>query len=385
MPGVGDENKGYVSLRTLLGRDARADYCPRQCDRELPECLKCKEAGATCIQRRMGVVIDPSQPDASSYIESLQKRVQRLELAAAQAPLPSPSRNGEVSASPGWDSANGGARNDEQLANQSHSHSQGETLETTKQVLDYLPLSAMAELRDRQQTSLQQYSFQTFLNAASSVSGSDPTRSDMSNVALAGSVEAFYQAVMPVGLRLSRSVTDMPIQRYLSVCEVTCPFLERHDFLAKYTRVMDDLEVSDANTSPEGASHNQRRTTTTPLPQAPHDILLVYIGIATGILMSPDYRHKEGVSITLAQAAFRLVPRVLSESDNAPIVRSLIALAIYSTYSTLGGSTWHLMGLALARAMSAGMHTEGVSDCRAAELERRESGRLFWALYALDA
>ena len=205
MPGVGDENKGYVSLRTLLGRDARADYCPRQCDRELPECLKCREAGATCIQRRMGVVIDPSQPDASSYIESLQKRVQRLELAAAQAPLPSPSRNGEVSASPGWDSANGGARTDEQLANQSHSHShsQGETLETTKQVLDYLPLSAMAELRDRQQTSLQQYSFQTFLNAASSVSGSDPTRSDMSNVALAGSVEAFYQAVMPVGLRLS--------------------------------------------------------------------------------------------------------------------------------------------------------------------------------------
>jgi hypothetical protein len=335
----------------------------------------------------MGVVIDPSQPDASSYIESLQKRVQRLELAAAQAPLPSPSRNGEVSASPGWDSANGGARNDEQLANQSHSHSRGETLETTKQVLDYLPLSAMAELRDRQQTSLQQYSFQTFLNAASSVSGSDPTRSDMSNVALAGSVEAFYQAVMPVGLRLSRSVTDMPIQRYLSVCEVTCPFLERHDLLAKYTRVMDDLEVSDANTasSPEGASNNQRRTTTTLLSQPPHDILLVYIGIATGILMSPDYRHKEGVSITLAQAAFRLVPRVLSESDNAPIVRSLIALAIYSTYSTLGGSTWHLMGLALARAMSAGMHTEGVSDCRAAELERRESGRLFWALYALDA
>jgi hypothetical protein len=335
----------------------------------------------------MGVVIDPLQPDASSYIESLQKRVQRLELAVTQAPLTTPSHNGPVSASPGWDSANGGAQADEPIATEPHSQSQGETLETTKQVLDYLPLSAMAELRDRQQTSLQQYSFQTFLNAASSVSGSDPTRSDISNVALAGSVEAFYQAVLPTGHRLSRSVTDMPIQRYLSVCEVTCPFLERHEFLAKYTQVMNDLESSEANaaSSPENAPQSQRRTTTAPVSQAPHDILLVYIGIATGILMSPDYRHKEGVSIALAQTAFRLVPQVLRESDNAPIVRSLIALAIYSTYSTLGGSTWHLMGLALARAMSAGMHTEGVSDCRAAEPERRESGRLFWALYALDA
>jgi hypothetical protein len=336
----------------------------------------------------MGVFIDPLQPDASSYIESLQKRVQRLELAAAQGPPSSSSHNGPVSASPGRNSVSGGAQADEQLATQSHSQSQGETLETTKQVLDYLPLSAMAELRDRQQTSLQQYSFQTFLHAASSVSGSDPTRSDISNVALASSVEAFYQAVMPAGLTLSRSVTDMPVQRYLSVCEVICPFLERHDFLAKYTQVMNDLELSETNTAtlPEGASRGQRGTTTSPLLQAaPHDTLLVYIGIATGILLSPDYRHKEGASITLAQAAFRLVPQVLSESDNAPIVRSLIALAIYSTYSTLGGSTWHLMGLALARAMSAGMHTEGVSDCRAAEPERRESGRLFWALYALDA
>ena len=332
----------------------------------------------------MGVVIDPFQPDASSYIESLQKRVQRLELAAAQATLSSPSHNEPVATSPGWDSANAGAQSDEQLATQLHSQSQGETLETTKQVLDYLPLSAMAELRDRQQTSLQQYSFQTFLDAASSVSGSYPTRSDISNVALAGSIEAFYQAVLPSGLRLSRSVADLPIQRYLNLCEVVCPFVERQGFLAKYTHVMEGLEVSETTaSSPEGAP--QRSTSPTHLSQAPHDILLVYIGIATGILVSPDHRQKESVSVMLAQAAFRLVPRILRESDNAAIVRSLIALAMYSTYSTLGGSTWHLMGLALARAMSAGMHTEGVSDCRAAEPERRERGRLFWALYALDA
>jgi hypothetical protein len=331
----------------------------------------------------MGVVIDPLQPDASSYIESLQKRVQRLELAAAQTTLLSPSHNEPVSTSPGWDSANVGAQADEQPATQSHSQSQGETLETTKQVLDYLPLSAMAELRDRQETSLQHYSFQTFLDAASSVSGSDPTRSDISNVALVSSVEAFYQAVLPSSLRLSRSVADVPIQRYLSLCEVICPFVERQGFLAKYTQVIDGLEVSETiASSPNGAA---QRSTTTHLSQAPHDILLVYIGTATGILVSPDHRHKESISVMLAQTALRLVPRVLSESDNAAIVRSLIALAIYSTYSTLGGSTWHLMGLALARAMSAGMHTEGLSDCRALEAETRESGRLFWALYALDA
>jgi hypothetical protein len=316
----------------------------------------------------MGLVLDPTQPDASSYIEGLQKRVQRLELAAAaQAPSSSPSGYEPSPADPGQASMGEGAADEPSVATQTH----GEDLVTTMHVMDYLPLSAMAEPRDRQQTSQhQQYSFETFLNAAISVSGVDPAYSRTTDTTHSESIESFYQALVPTGMKLSRSIADEPVQRYLDMCDASCPFLDREVFLTRYTHIMESLEKAQV-----GVMSTQPAS----------DLLMVDIAIASGILISPDYRLKESVSTTLAKRASGMVPRVLGESDNPAIVRCLIALTIYSTLSPLGGSTWHLIGLALARTMSAGMHTSGVSDCRASEKEKQESGRLFWSLYVLDA
>ncbi|KAM0716138.1 hypothetical protein Q7P37_008652 [Cladosporium fusiforme] len=322
-----------------------------------------EEAGAACIQRRMGVVLDPSQPEPTSWIERLQENVQRLELEATEAQQESVSPHDVATGSSDRISEN-------QNGTQNEAPPQGANLETTMHVMDYLPLSAMAEQRDRQHFSLQQYSFETFLGAAASVSGSDPKRSHVSNRAIVESMEAFYQEISPSGFRLSRKVADLPVQRYLSTCDVMCPFLERKDFLAKYTLVMNDLEKEQSG---EVAS------------RAPHDMILVCLAVATGIHLSPNYGYKESLAVNLAQSALRLMSLLLSGSDNASIIRSLIALVIFSTYSILGGSTWHLIGLALARAMSSGMHTFGISDLYSSDLEKRENGRLFWSLYVLDA
>jgi hypothetical protein len=232
--------------------------------------------------------------------------------------------------------------------------------------MDYLPLSAMAEPRDRQQTSQhEQYSFETFLNAAISVSGSDPAYSRNTDSAFSESIDSFYKTLNPAGMKFSRSITDEPVQRYLDICDASCPFLDRKVFMTRYAHIMESLEKAPT----EAVSS-----------LAASDLLM-----ASGMLVSPGYRLKESVSTALAQRAFQLVPRILSEPDNTTIVRCLIALTIFSTLSPLGGSTWHLMGLALARTMSAGMHTAGVSDCSASEKEKQESGRLFWSLYILDA
>lgn len=315
----------------------------------------------------MGLVLDPAQPDASSYIEGLQKRVQRLELAAAQAPTSSPSGRGPSPVDPGQ--ASTAERAADGRSDVAQTRGEGADLATS--MLMDLPLSAMAEPRDRQQTSQhEQYSFETFLNAAISVSGSDPACSRNTGNAFLESIEFFYKTLVPEGMKFSRSITDEPVHRYLDMCDASCPFLDRQAFLARYSHIMESLEKAPN----EGISS-----------QAASDLLMIYIAIASGMLVSPGYRLKESVSTTLAQRAFRLVPRVLSESDNAATVRCLIALTIYSTLSPLGGSTWHLMGLALARTMSAGMHTAGVSDCSTSEKEKRESGRLFWSLYILDA
>lgn len=315
----------------------------------------------------MGVVLDPAQPEPTSWIERLQENVQRLELEATEVQQASASPHDAATGSSNREAEDHGREDDDQTEAPPQ---EGSNLETTMHVMDYLPLSAMAELRDRQQISLHQYSFETFLSAATSVSGSDPAHSDVSNRVLAGSIEAFYQDILPSGFRFSRTVADQPVHRYLSTCDVICPFLERSDFLLKYTQVMADLEKGQA----EDLSS-----------RAPQNLFLVYLAIATGIFLSPDFRYKESFAVTLYQSALRLMSRILSGSDNGSIIRSLIALAIFSTYNTLGGSTWHLIGLALARTMSSGMHTFGVSDLNASDSEKRENGRLFWSLYILDA
>lgn len=289
----------------------------------------------------MGVLLDPSQPEPVSYIEGLQERVRQLELRTAKTQESSDSTAESQARSSSQPSGLPGGGDGEQVLDLG----QAASLETTKHVMDYLPLSAMAEPRDRQQISRQQYSFETFLGAAVSVSGADVTRSNTSNTPLSRSIEDFHREVLPAGLRLSRLATETSVHYYLSVCDVMCPFLNREAFLADYDTLMEKLERGSTQEVANGW---------------PHDLFLIYISVATGILLSPEYRYKEGFAVKLAQEALRLLPLVLKTLDNASVVRALIALAVFSMYNPLGGSPWHLVGLALARSMSAGELRAGV-------------------------
>jgi hypothetical protein len=287
----------------------------------------------------MGVQLDPDQPGSISYIEGLQERVRQLELQNLDAQV-SPSSTSVAGHTQSSHSVSGSYEREHSeqalapsVARQSASH------ETTKHVMDYLPLSAMAEPRDRQHTSRQQYSFETFLDAATSVSGADVSRSATSSALLSESIKGFHKDVVPNGFRLSRSVTESAVQSYLSVCDISCPFLDREEFLAKYASILGEGD--------EGCLQNVATA-------APHDLFLFYISIATGTLLSNGFRYRESFATSLAHEALRLLPRIMKESDSPLVVQSLIALAVFSIHSPLGGSPWHLVGLALARSMSAG-------------------------------
>jgi hypothetical protein len=281
------------------------------------------------------VQLDPNQPEPVSYIESLRDRVQQLELQISEAQN-SPSSAVEVRSRSSHPSpAASGQRHVEQTvpARQVLSHG------STKHVMDYLPLSAMAEPRDRQHMPRGQYSFETFLTTATSASGADVTRSDASSAPLRKVIEDFHKDVIPSGVRLTRSISDFLVECYLAMCDVLCPFLDRETFLAKYAAISEEIE---------------KGTLQGLITDAPHDVFLVYMSVATGTLLAPEYQYKDSFAISLAHEALRLLPRIMRESEDHSVVRSLIALAMFSIYSPLGGSTWHLVGLALARSMSAG-------------------------------
>ena len=332
----------------------------------------------------MGVQLDPSQPEPVSYIESLRERVQRLEQQISEAQK---SPTSTVAARAG-SSHQAHEPSGQDHGDQAVSERQATSHETTKHVMDYLPLSAMAEPRDRQHMSRGQYSFATFLTAATNASGANVTRSDASNAPLCKKIEDFHKNVTPSGFQLSRSISDLPVQCYLAMCDVLCHFLDREAFLAKYASILEEMKKGTI----QGLTAD-----------APHDLFLVYMSVATGTLLAPDYQYKESFATAIAHEAMRLLPRIMRESEDPSVVQSLIAVALFSIYSPLGGSTWHLVGLALARSMSAGrshvnvlirywyltlspgMHTSEVSDLCATDRARQENSRLFWSLYILDA
>ena len=80
------------------------------------------------------------------------------------------------------------------------------------------------------------------------------------------------------------------------------------------------------------------------------------------------------------------MPHVFDHAGELSIVRCLTALTIYSMLTAFGGSTWYLLGLAMTRSISYGMHTS-----RPVELssdldgeDKTQMNRVFWTLYILD-
>ncbi|KAK7970394.1 hypothetical protein PG996_001177 [Apiospora saccharicola] len=86
----------------------------------------------------------------------------------------------------------------------------------------------------------------------------------------------------------------------------------------------------------------------------------------------------------MALTAHQHIPRVDESAGELETVQCLIATALFSLFTPLGGSTWHLLGLALSRCVSAGMHHIRVSDAQSDDEEKRGCSRAFWCLYVFD-
>lgn len=308
--------------------------------------MKCKEAGASCIERRNGVALDPTRAGSFSYVESLEARVRQLEQ--------------DVSVE--------GVVNDTAMpAVQPEAPRQpaAQDVDTAMQDMHYLPLSAMAEPREQQQTSLHRLSFKSFVLAATSVSGANPTSSERCH----GSVAQDFHRDAPASVMPSNETADLSIQRYIDCCRVMCPYMDPSAFRAVCQKVLPRDRSS--NESVDVATTREERAT-------------VNVAIATGILLSGDQRYEATLAAGLANKALDDIPRVLGLCTNAAVVRYLISLAIHSMYSPLCGSTWHILGLATARAFSAGLHTDDVSNWQSDDPQKQDNSRLFWGLYILD-
>ncbi|KAJ4354125.1 uncharacterized protein N0V89_005858 [Didymosphaeria variabile] len=229
----------------------------------------------------------------------------------------------------------------------------------------YLSLSAMAERTDSQVLSAEGLSYSSMLYAATEVSGSDLTLPINTNEALSGPLAELRQSRLP-DVDLASTELSAAYRCYVEMICQTFPYMTA----AELTECHDSMTMRHGND--DGPQ---------PLPE---HLAIVYLGTATGLLLGMHYTYKEMLATEFALRAVRLMPKILDHAGNLSAIRSLIALVIFSMYTTFGGSTWHLLGLAMTRCISAGLHTIRLSDHRSQNNEQRAGSSLLWTLYILD-
>lgn len=247
----------------------------------------------------------------------------------------------------------------ETLASQSQSMQ-----ETMQDDVAYLSLAAMAERTDSHLLATEGLSFLTMLYAAIGVGGSDPTLPVRPNEALSGSLAELRHGRSP-DVELGSVEMRESFKRYVELIGHTFPYMTSAELFDRYGHA---IAVSNSHASDSLAEQ----------------LVIAYLGMATGLLLGPHFVYKEMMATDLALKAVRLMPKVLDHARSLSAIQCLTALTIYSMYTTLGGSTWHLLGLTMTRCISAGMHTSRFSDRGSQDATQRENNRLLWALYIID-
>ncbi|XP_014555425.1 hypothetical protein COCVIDRAFT_38782 [Bipolaris victoriae FI3] len=317
------------------------------------------------------MALRPETPGLSglSYIESLKIRIQTLETQLREEPLQdtTPSRRGSDTPRDQDDT--------QQLTNIPGSsevvdHPNGDLHDTIEEA-SYLSLAAMgAQRADRQPFPTQGLSFLTLLYAAIGVSGANPSTSQDNHAFHSATLANLRNDVVVAHYEQSRTVNSAALDKYVEFVQQSYPFIASGDLRDVFNIAL-QTQQGDRNAATVDA-------------ELPETTVMMLFGLATGLLVSPGYTYTEVIATKYAACAVDLLPRVFERASDLPTVQCLVALTIYSLYTALGGSTWHLLGLAMTRCVASGMHTSRLSDLESDNENKRNSCRTFWTLYILD-
>jgi hypothetical protein len=310
-------------------------------------------------------VIDSPTGSSQSYIESLKRRLSVLQTRAEQNDLQGSTPVTSQKRPSSLRQADAGSYQDMPLGHDMASR-QEDDLHNTMQEASYLSLSAMAERTDRQPIPTEGLSFLTLLHAAVTVPGANPANSLGHDAALSGNLANFQQNIFAKYTDQMQTVNKALFSGYVDFIQRSYPFVADTELNEVFKNVMQAYE-----------NNNVERM----VDESPEMLLLVYTGLSTAMLLSPGYVYKEILATQLATKALELRSRVFDHANDLSVVKCLTALTIHSLFTTFGGSTWHLLGLAMTRCIASGMHTSRVSDSSS---DHEEKQRTFWTLYVLD-
>ena len=205
----------------------------------------------------------------------------------------------------------------------------------------------MAERTDRQPFPAEGLPFLTLFYAAIRIPGANPKKSLECNPALYGSLADFRKNVLVSNGSQMGMLVDAPLfELVMRAQENGC-----------MGKLVDD---------------------------SPETLVSTYIGMATGILISPDYAYKKFFATQLAANAGGLLSRVFENVSNFFTISCLTALTIPTSFTIFGGSTWHLLGLTMTHCVVSNLRTPQISDTAADDNIKVKKYRTCWTLYVLN-
>ncbi|KAI3012618.1 transcriptional regulator family: Fungal Specific TF [Aspergillus niger] len=224
--------------------------------------------------------------------------------------------------------------------------------------IEFLSRNAMAEPRGEASGFPQELAIGSMIQASLTISGRDPTQSLCSL-----SQKSKYSTILGQVPTLTRDVVAM--DRFFGQTKALCPFIDEEEMLGYCDSFFNSSQESQATPYTSFRDFN------------------VYMAAAIGILLSPD-SGIEFFASSLHSAAMQKFPSIIRSNDDMGLLHSLLLLIIYSMFSSVGGSTWHLVGLAMKKAISYGFHKEPLSDLGIPEEKLTRRRGIFWNLYILD-
>ncbi|PYH29337.1 Zn(II)2Cys6 transcription factor [Aspergillus neoniger CBS 115656] len=325
----------------------------------LPGCTACIEAKAKCCPR--SVQLGGTAEDASGlsnaalpdYIETLKRKAEDLDdqsrrrrpRLSTNASDGRPSLPSNIPTDAAHDSPQ--TSHDTPLTEQTSLTER--SVQAAMGEIKFLSRNAMAEPRGEASGFPQELAIGNMIKASLAISGKDPTQSSCSL-----SQKSKYRNMLGQTPTLTREVVADCMGRFFVHTKALCPYINEGEML-EY-RDLSSMVAMDFN---------------------------VYMATAIGMLLSPE----SGIELfasSLHNTAMQSFPTILGSKDDFNMLHSMQLLVIYSMFSSMGGSTWHLIGLAMKKAISYRFHKEPLSDIGIPEQKLNRRRDIIWNLYILD-
>ncbi|KAH6689061.1 fungal-specific transcription factor domain-containing protein [Plectosphaerella plurivora] len=358
----------------------RAQACVRcwtrkqKCDRVLPSCSACVDVGVECVDRFQDIDSRLADDDASishasiaSYVASLKRRVAELENGTSQSSQEPPSKRPRTSsyqnqvpvatAAASEPSATIVSINGDGDSEPEEPSGEESAVRDTMGAIGFLSNRAMAEPRlGPRDATPHRLTLTEVVVAALAVTGNDPSMAGPS------------QPMMVLGdhqVPLTREATISHLRLFLDWAFFT-PYLNHNRLLEHFEETV--------------SSHGTPQTNNVP----PLHRFNAYLAIATGIMMSPDANRLSFLASSLHALSLKLLPVILRSRKQLEAIHAIAMLLFFSIHSSAGGSSWHLLGLALRTCIALGLHKDAAAQVLVQDDSDLDPVWLFWTLYIMD-